>query len=156
MCLTTTLIFIVSLCPSFFLVWPILSDGSINVQSSMFDRSKPKIGCLSLIANRWTHLNSFKVRKNDVRVSSISNLVDLVKALLGLKFDHLKPKIRCSSSITNWWTCSSLFDVQKMMFDPTLTILVLTRCVHVLVYDINSSSGYRNWYLTWWTGFNIQ
>ena len=27
-------------------------DGSNNVQSSMFDRSKPKIGCLSSIAKR--------------------------------------------------------------------------------------------------------
>ena len=28
------------------------SDGSNNVRSSMFDRSKPKIGCSSSIINR--------------------------------------------------------------------------------------------------------
>ena len=28
------------------------SDGSNNVQSSMFGRTKPNIGCLSSIANR--------------------------------------------------------------------------------------------------------
>ena len=67
------------------------SDGSNNVQSSMFDRSKPKIGCSS----------SFDVRKSDVQVSWKSNLVNLVKALLDSKFDLSKPKIGCSSSITS-------------------------------------------------------
>ena len=39
----------------------IFSDGSNNVWSSMFDRSKPKIGCLGLITNRWTHSSLFHV-----------------------------------------------------------------------------------------------
>ena len=46
----------------------LFSDGS------MFDRSKPKIGSSSSITNRWTRLSSFDVQKNDVRVSSMSNL----------------------------------------------------------------------------------
>ena len=64
------------------------SDGSNYVQNSMFDCSKPKIGCSSLITKRWTNSSPFDVRKNDVQVSSMSNLVNLVKALLlGLNFD---------------------------------------------------------------------
>ena len=63
----------------------IYSDGSNNVQSSMFDRSKPKIGCSITI--RWTRSSSFDVRKNDVRVSSMSDLGNVVKALVGSKFD---------------------------------------------------------------------
>ena len=39
--------------------------------------------------------------------SLMSNLVNLVKALLGSKFDCSKSKIGCSSS----------FDVRKMMFE---------------------------------------
>ena len=65
----------------------VFSDGSNNVRRSMFDRSKPKIGCSSLITNRWTRSSSFDVRKSDVGVSSKSDLVNLVKALLGSKFD---------------------------------------------------------------------
>ena len=94
-----------------------ISDGSNYVWSSMFDRSKPKIGCLSSITNRWTRSCSLDVRKSDIRVSSMSNLVNIVKALLGSKFDCSKPKIGCSSSITNKWTHSSSFDVRKMMFE---------------------------------------
>ena len=93
------------------------SDESNYVQSSMFDRSKAKIGCSSSISNKWTRSSSFDVRKNDVRVSSMSNLVNLVKALLGSMFVRSKPKIGCSSSITNRWTRSSSFDVRKMMFE---------------------------------------
>ena len=63
------------------------SDGSNNVRSSMIDRSKPKIGCSSSITNRLSRSSSFDVRKSDVRVSSKSNLVNPVKALLGSKFD---------------------------------------------------------------------
>ena len=33
-----------------------------NVRSLMFDRSKARIGCLSLITNRWTCLSLFDVR----------------------------------------------------------------------------------------------
>ena len=63
------------------------SYWSNNVRSSMFDRSKPKIRCLSSITNRWTCSNLFDVQKSYVRVSSKSNLVNLVKAILGSKFD---------------------------------------------------------------------
>ena len=49
------------------------SDGLNYVQSS--------------IAKTWTHSNLFDVQKNDVRVCSLSNVVNLVKALLGSKFD---------------------------------------------------------------------
>ena len=63
------------------------SDGSNNVRSSMFVHSKPKIGCWSLITIRLTHSSSFDVWKNDVRVSSMSKLVNVVKTLLGSKFD---------------------------------------------------------------------
>ena len=84
----------------------LFSDGS------MFDRSKPKIGSSSSITNRWTRLSSFDVQKNDVWVSSTSNLVNLVKALLGSIFVRSKPNIGCLSSITNRWTCSSLFNVR--------------------------------------------
>ena len=59
------------------------------VCSSMFDLSKSKIGCLSLIINRLTSSSSFVVRKNDVPVCLMS-LVNLMKALLGLMLDvHL-------------------------------------------------------------------
>ena len=74
------------------------SVGSNNVRSSMFEAqcSKPKIGCLSSITNIWTLSSLLDVGKNDVRVSSMSNLVNLVKALLGSKFDvqSLKAKNR--------------------------------------------------------------
>ena len=63
------------------------SDGSNNVGSSMSNRSKPKIGCSSSITNRLTCSNSFDVRKNDVQVSLMINLVNLVTALLGSKFN---------------------------------------------------------------------
>ena len=37
--------------------------------------------------NIWTRSSSFDVRIDDVQVSLMSNLVNLVKALLGSKFD---------------------------------------------------------------------
>ena len=51
------------------------SDGSNYVRSSMFDRSKAKIGCSSSISNKWTRSSSFDVWKNDVQASPMSNLV---------------------------------------------------------------------------------
>ena len=39
------------------------SDGSNYVWSSKFDGSKPKIGCSSLITNRWTHSIQFNIQK---------------------------------------------------------------------------------------------
>ena len=55
--------------------------------SSMFNGLNPEIGCSSSITKRWTRSSSFDVRKTDVRVCSLSNLVNLVKAPLGSKFD---------------------------------------------------------------------
>ena len=57
------------------------SNGSNNIWSLMFDRLKPKIGCSSSITIRWTRSSSFDVQKKGVRVSSMSNLANLVKAL---------------------------------------------------------------------------
>ena len=63
------------------------SDGSNYVQSSMFDLSKPKIGCWSSITKGWTRSSLSDVWKNYVRVCSMSIFVNLVKALLGSMFD---------------------------------------------------------------------
>ena len=60
---------------------------SDNVRSLMHDRLMPKIGCSSSITNTRTSLSSLNVRKNDVPVSLMSNLINLVKALLGSMFD---------------------------------------------------------------------
>ena len=111
----------------------IFSDGSNNVRSSMFDRSKAKIWCSSSITIRWTRSSSFDVRKNDVRVSSMSNLVNVVKTVLGSKFDvrsfEAKNRVfefyyqqmntfefvRCSKNDVQ---VRSMFD--KIVFDPSL------------------------------------
>ena len=97
----------------------IFNNGLSYVWSSMFDPSKPKIGCLSSISKRWTRSSPFDVRKNDVRVCSMNNLVNLVKGfwVWCLMSVCSKPKFRCSSLIINRWTCSSLLNVQKMMFE---------------------------------------
>ena len=42
-----------------------ISDESNYIRSSILDRSKPKIGCSSLITKRWTRSSSFNVRKNE-------------------------------------------------------------------------------------------
>ena len=48
----------------------------------------------------YLNQSSFDVQnKNDVRVSSMSNLVNLVKVLLSLMFDRLKPKKGCLSQL---------------------------------------------------------
>ena len=66
----------------------ITSGDVLNyIWSWMFDRSKPKIVCSSSITKGWTGASSFDVRKNNVRVCSKSNLVNLVKVLLDSKFD---------------------------------------------------------------------
>ena len=56
------------------------SDGSNNVRSSMFDRSKEKIWCSSSITKRWSSSGPFDVRKNDVWVCSMNDLVNVLKA----------------------------------------------------------------------------
>ena len=43
--------------------WQMRSDRLNYVWNSMFDRSKPKIGCSSLITNRWTHSIQFNIQK---------------------------------------------------------------------------------------------
>ena len=65
----------------------LVSDGSNYVWSSMFDHSKPKMGCLSSITNRWTCSSSFDVRKNDVRVSSMKKFNKSSEGLLSSMFD---------------------------------------------------------------------
>ena len=60
------------------------SDGSNYVQSSMFDSLKPKIGCSSTITKSSS---PFDVRKNDIRDCSMSDFVNLLKAVLGSMFD---------------------------------------------------------------------
>ena len=91
------------------------SDGSNYVQSSMLDHSKPKIGCSSSITKRLTRSNLFDVWKNDVQVSLMNNLLNLVKAFYVWcsMSVHSKQKFRCSSSITKRLTRSNLFDVWK-------------------------------------------
>ena len=53
----------------------------------MVDGPKPKIECSSSITNRLTRSSLFDVRKSEVRVSSKSDLVNLVKVLLGSTFN---------------------------------------------------------------------
>ena len=54
-----------------------------------------------LIICRVSHLNLVMGRTMFTVQCSKSNLVNLVKGLLGSMFDRSKPKIGCSSSITN-------------------------------------------------------
>ena len=61
--------------------------GQTMIEILLFERLKPKIGCSSLITKRWTRLSPFDVRKNDVRVCSMSDFVILIEALLGSMFD---------------------------------------------------------------------
>ena len=83
----------------------------------MFHRSKPRIGCLSSITNRWTYSSLFDVRKNDVRKN---DLVNLVKVLLSSMFVRSKPKIGCSSS---FYVRIMIFEfvlmLDKMVLDPS-------------------------------------
>ena len=112
---------------TFFLYY---SDGSKNVRSLMFDRLKPKIGCSSSITIRWTRSSSFDVRKNDVRVSSMSDLVNVVKALLGSKFDvrSFEAKSRVFEfdhqlmNMFEFVRCSKNDVRVRSMFDPTLAL----------------------------------
>ena len=72
------------------------NDGSNYVRRLMFDGSKPKIGCSSSITRRLTCLSPFDVRKNNIRVCSMSSSINLIKALLRsfeaknwvVEFDH--------------------------------------------------------------------
>ena len=65
-------------------------------------------------------MNTFDVRKNDVRVSSISDLVNVVKALLGSKFDvrSFEAKNRVRSPTNEHVRVRSM--LEKMVFDPSL------------------------------------
>ena len=64
-------------------------------------------------------LESVQCKRNDVRVSSMSNLVNLVKALLGWMFYvcSFKGKNRILSFNTNRQTRLSSFNVQRMMLE---------------------------------------
>ena len=78
----------------------------------MFGRSKPKIGCSSSINNRRICSSLFNVRKHDVQMSLMSDLVNLVKSLLGSMFDvHLfQAKNRVFEFHYQFLWCSSQFD----------------------------------------------
>ena len=101
------------------------SDGLNNVRSLMFNSSKPNIGCSRSITNSSTCLSC-----NDVRVRSISNLLNLVEILLGLKFNHSKPMFEFDRQQMNTFKfvgclkndvrVCSMFN--KMVFDPSLEI----------------------------------
>ena len=69
------------------------SDGSNYVRSLIFDSSKPKLGCSKSNTKRWTRSSPIDVQKNDIQVCSMSNLVNLVKALLGSMSIRSKQKI---------------------------------------------------------------
>ena len=97
----------------------------------MFEFSKLKIGCSSSITKRWIPLSPCNVRKNDVQVCSMSDLVILInKGPIGSMFNVLsfKPKnrmlefnhqsfkfVRCSKNDVQ---VRSMFN--KMVFDPSL------------------------------------
>ena len=61
-----------------------ISNGSNYVQSLMFDHSKPKMKCSSTITKSSS---PFDVQKNDVQDCSMSDFVNLLKAVLGSMFD---------------------------------------------------------------------
>ena len=103
------------------------SDGWNYVQSLMFDRSKLWIRCSSSITSRWTRPSSFVYWKNDVRVGSMCNLVNQVKAWCSLG---------CLSSIANRWTCSNLFHVQKNMFEFVVWCSIEWYSTHHLKLDM--------------------
>ena len=102
------------------------SDGSNYVRSSMFEHSKPKMGYSGPISIRWTHLSLFDVRKNDVWVSLMNNLVNL---------------------ITNIWTRASSFDVRKMMFDFVQCSIIWCSTHHysLVVYMESFKLNHRYW-----------
>ena len=83
---------------------------------------KAKKGCSNTFTKRWTCSSWFDAQKSDVRVCSMSDLVNLVLYILVLP----TKKVQCLmsvclrmflSSIIKGWTRLSLFDVQKMMFE---------------------------------------
>ena len=82
---------------------------------SNFVRSQIHMGCSSSITKRWTCSCPFDVPKKKVQVCSMSNFVNLVKALLGSLIVRSKPKLWFLSWIPNTWTHLSSFNVQKMM-----------------------------------------
>ena len=101
----------------------VISDGSNNVQTSMFDCLEPKIECLNSITNRWTRSFSLDVQKNDVQVSLMSNLVNLVKALLGSKFNvqSFEAKNRVRLPIDEHVQVCSMFEM--MMFESVWWVI---------------------------------
>ena len=80
----------------------LFSDGrTYYVQSSMFNCFEVKNKVFKFNYQQMNTFEFVKCSKKYVRVSSIGNLLNLVKALLGLMFVCSKTKIGCSSSITN-------------------------------------------------------
>ena len=98
-----------------------------NVKVRFFSKVKLSSDSDSF-TNRWTCSGSSNVQKNNVWVSSMSNVVNLVKALLGSMFICSKPKkgvwvpsqidehVRVRLMFEKWRLSS--FD--KMVFDPSL------------------------------------
>ena len=83
---------------------------------------KARKGCLSSFTKCWTCSSWFDAQKSDVRVCSMSDLVNPVLHILVLP----TKKVQCLmsvclrmflSSIIKGWTRLSLFDVQKMIFE---------------------------------------
>ena len=115
--------------PDLLPVWSffMFSDGSNYARSSMFDRLKPKIGCLSSITKRWTHSSPFNVRKDYVRVCSLNNSVKAFWVWCSF-VQSQNSGVRVWSLIDEHvWVCSmfkndvrirSMFD--KMVFNPSL------------------------------------
>ena len=113
------------------------SDGSNNVRSSMFDLSMPKIGCSSSITIRWTRSSLFDVRKNDVRVSSMSNLGNLVKALLGSMLSkkmERKMKIRKVSE--------SKLKIRKILTQFTFNESGMSRLENISISSFSDSCSF--------------
>ena len=95
------------------------SDGLNYVWSSMFDA---KIGCLNSITKIWTRSSLFDVRKNDVWICSMNNLVNLFYVWCSM-YICSKPKVS-SCTIINRWKCLISFNVQNLMFDKMVLDLV--------------------------------
>ena len=103
----------------------------------MFVHSKSKLGFSSSTTNRWTHLSSFDVQKDEIRVSSTSDLENLVIAPLGSKFKvrSFEAKKGCLCLITNRWTYLSSFNVQKMMYKFVLCSIKWCLTHHYYIWN---------------------
>ena len=97
--------------------------------NSIFDRLKPKIGCSNSISKRWTRSSTFNVRKNDVRVCLMNNLIKVKAFWFRCSFVRGQNSgVRVRSSIDELVQVRPMFenDVRvrsmsyKMVFHPSL------------------------------------